>query len=70
MCTYMYDAEHSDCQIKFCQYQMRAVSPNLLLAKVIRYTVVHTSVLCKSLLHNSCHRHNDFVISPLIVGMP
>ena len=33
---------HACINFKFCQYKMRAVSPNLMLAKVTHYTVTHT----------------------------
>ena len=33
-------------KFKFHQYQVRAVLPNLMLAKVTRYTVVHSSTTC------------------------
>ena len=36
---YAYDAKHSDHQIEFHQYQMRSISPNLMLTKVTLYTV-------------------------------
>ena len=35
---HVYDAKHS---VKFRQYQLRAISPNLMLAKFTHYTVIH-----------------------------
>ena len=43
MHIYIYGAKHSDhMKFKFCQYQMRAVSPNLMLTKVTVLICCHT----------------------------